>query len=158
MIFAQFLLLIVVFRLDNFNVVEDLSAPNPEENSYHFIVILIKCLALLDKLPFAVNRIKEEMQVFLLGIIQRTTQHIKDFAGLQTETDYKQALKELVQTLFDQFKEIAEAQTIFLKNVEEAAKVHKNQVNTYNIQFYWTQVQSVVCLTTLLKCLLICNL
>ncbi|EEZ97195.1 Exocyst complex component 4-like Protein [Tribolium castaneum] len=131
-------------KLDNFNVVEDLTTANPEENSYHFIVILIKCLALLDKLPFAVSRIKEEMQVFLLGIIQRSTQHIKDFAGLQTETDYKQALKELVQTLFEQFKEVAEAQLVFLRNVEEAAKVHNTQVSTYSIQFYWTQVQSVL--------------
>ncbi|RZC35473.1 exocyst complex component 4 [Asbolus verrucosus] len=118
-------------KLDNFNVEEDLNTQNPEENSFHFIVILIKCLALLDKLPFAVNRIKDEMQVFLLAIIQRTTQHIKDFAGLQNEVDYKQALKELVQTLFLQFKEVAEANAVFLQNVEEAAKAHNTQLEGF---------------------------
>lgn len=83
------------------------------------------------------------MQIFLLGIVQRTTQHIKDF-GIVQENDNKQALKELIQTLFEQFKEIAEANSFFLKNVEDAAKVHNRQVQTYNIQFYWTQVQCVV--------------
>ncbi|KAJ3640807.1 hypothetical protein Zmor_027347 [Zophobas morio] len=131
-------------KLENFNVVEDLSTANPEDNSFHFIVILIKCLALLDKLPFAVNHIKDEMQVFLLGVIQRTTQHIKDFAGFQAEGDYKHVLKELIQTLFDQFKEIGEANSLFLRNVEEAAKIHNSQVKTYNLQFYWTQVQCVL--------------
>jgi exocyst complex component 4 len=136
-------------------VVEDLSNVNPEENSFHFIVILIKCLALLDKLPFAVNRIKDEMQVFLLAIVQRTTQHIKDFSGLQTEVDYKHSLKELVQTLFDQFKEIAEAHAHFSRNVEEAAKVHGTQVKTYTVQFYWAQVQCVVSVMLLVRCRLL---
>jgi exocyst complex component 4 len=131
-------------EVNDFQVVEDLSNVNPEENSFHFIVILIKCLALLDKLPFAVNKIKDEMQVFLLAIVQRTTQHIKDFSGLQTEVDYKHSLKELVQTLFDQFKEIAEAHAHFSRNVEEAAKVHGTQVKTYTVQFYWAQVQCVL--------------
>lgn len=128
----------------NFQVEEDLGDSNPEENSPHFIIILIKCLALLDKLSFVVTKLGDEMQNLLMGIVQRTTQHIRDFAGLQSDADFKIALKELVQTLFLQFDEVGKTIKHFLRNVEEAGKVHGGNVNIITIQFYWTQVQCVV--------------
>lgn len=128
----------------NFQVEEDLAESNPEENSPHFIIILIKCLALLDKLSFAVTKLGDEMQNLLMGIVQRTTQHIRDFAGLQTDADFKIALKELMQTLFLQFDEVGKTFKHFLRNVEEAGKVHGGNVNAFTMQFYWTQVQCVV--------------
>lgn len=41
--------------MDSFEVIEDLEVLDPEVDSVHFIAILVKCLALLDKLPLAVN-------------------------------------------------------------------------------------------------------
>lgn len=37
------------------NIVEDENSSNPEENSEHFIAIIIECLALLNKIPEAVE-------------------------------------------------------------------------------------------------------
>lgn len=41
--------------MDGFEVNEDLEVSDPEADSAHFIAILVKCLALLEKLPLAVN-------------------------------------------------------------------------------------------------------
>lgn len=53
------------------DVEEDIDVFNPEEDTCHFMAILIKCLALLEKLPVAIETIRGDMQTELLGIIQR---------------------------------------------------------------------------------------
>lgn len=53
------------------DVEEDTDILNPEEDSCHFMAILVKCLALLEKLPIAVETIRVEMQNELLCIIHR---------------------------------------------------------------------------------------
>lgn len=42
-------------KADSFDVVEDLEVVDPEADSAHFIAILVKCLALLEKLPLVLN-------------------------------------------------------------------------------------------------------
>ena len=37
------------------NIVEDEDASNPEENSEYFLAIIIECLAVLNKIPEAVE-------------------------------------------------------------------------------------------------------
>lgn len=128
---------------DILDIEEDLTESHPDENSPHFMAILVKCLALLDKLPFCVSEIQEHMSLALLNIVRKTTQHIMDFSR-QNEVDQKLALTELVKILFDQFKQVAQAQANWLKIVEKAASVHKISIKTYNMGFYWTQVQVVV--------------
>lgn len=53
------------------DVEEDIDELNPDEYSSHFMAILVKCLALLEKLPVVVETIKAEMQTELLSIIHR---------------------------------------------------------------------------------------
>lgn len=53
------------------DVEEDTDILNPEEDTCHFMAILVKCLALLEKLPVAVENIRIEMQTELLCIIHR---------------------------------------------------------------------------------------
>ncbi|KAJ8933686.1 hypothetical protein NQ318_008404, partial [Aromia moschata] len=85
--------------------------------------------------------ITQEMQLSLLHIIEKTTQHVKDYAdGIEP----KLALKELVQILFDQFKEVADAHQLLLSCIDKACKAHNVEVKSYNIQFYWSQVQVVL--------------
>lgn len=81
------------------------------------------------------------MQVSLTHIIQKSTQHVIDFAE---NVDSKLAFKELVNILFDQFKEIADSHQMFLKWVEKGVKRHKIDLKPYNLQYYWSQVQEVV--------------
>lgn len=53
------------------DIEEDLDAPNPEEDFCHFVAILVRCLALLEKVPIAVETIRGQIQNELLSIIQR---------------------------------------------------------------------------------------
>lgn len=61
-ILFNFFIVLLCFRSDkndtselSFPVEETLDDSNPEENSRHFVAILVKSLCLLEKLPFAVN-------------------------------------------------------------------------------------------------------
>lgn len=83
-----------------------------------------------------------------MHIVYRTTQHVSDFRNFQNEdgNEGKQQLVELVQILFEQFKAIAQMQSIFLKYLSKAKKAHNDQLQLYDINFYWTQVQNIVCI------------
>lgn len=51
-------------KIDTFDIEEDLD-DDSEKNSSHFIGILVKCLALLNKLPYAVDVSTEKLQKLL---------------------------------------------------------------------------------------------
>lgn len=95
----------------------------------------------LLKSDFFFQDIKQEMHLTLLQIVEKTTHHIKEYVE---GADSKMILKELVQILFEQYREIANAHQTFLKYLEKACKAHKVEVNSYDIHFYWSQVQNVV--------------
>ncbi|CAG9772580.1 unnamed protein product [Ceutorhynchus assimilis] len=126
----------------SFNLDEDLDSLNIDENHRHYVAILVKSLCLLEKLPYALDEIVREMQISLSHIIQKSTQHVIDFAD--ANVDSKLALKELINILFDQFKEIADSHQIFLKWVEKGIKSHNIDLKPYNLQYYWSQVQEVL--------------
>lgn len=75
-------------------------------------------------------------------IIHKTTNHINDFISTQNGNETK--LTEFVQTLFDVFKEIGNAHQIFLEHVNKAIKAHKIDFQPYEMQFYWSKVETVV--------------
>ncbi|KAF7281690.1 hypothetical protein GWI33_004410 [Rhynchophorus ferrugineus] len=126
---------------ENFNLDEDLDNINIEENHRHYVAILVKSLCLLGKLPYAIDELVKEMQVSLTHIIQKSTQHVIDYAE---NVESKTALKELVNILFDQFKEIADSHQIFLKWVDKGIHSHKIDLKPYSMQYYWSQVQEVL--------------
>lgn len=126
---------------DNFNVEEKLDVSNPEENRGNFVAILVKSLCLLEKLPYAVKEVVQEMQLSLTQIIERTTNNIKNLVDI---SDQRLLLKELVQILFEQYKEIADSHYVFMTCVEQAKKAHKLEINTYDTFYFWTQVQIVL--------------
>lgn len=93
------------------------------------------------------QEIKTEMQNSLMQIVYRTTQHVSDFRNFPNEdgnTEGKQQLVELVQLLFEQFKAIAQVQSVLLKYFSKAQKAHNVQLQLYDMNFYWTQVQNIV--------------
>lgn len=91
------------------------------------------------------------MQNSLMQIISRSTQHVSDFRNFQNEdtisNEGKQQhlLVELVQMLFEQFKAVAQMHAVLLQCFDKAAKAHNVQLQLYGMNFYWTQVQNVVC-------------
>ncbi|KAF5304349.1 hypothetical protein FQA39_LY09728 [Lamprigera yunnana] len=135
-------------EVDGFVIEEDLELEDAEVDSSKFMAIVIKCLVLLDKLPFAIDKIKVEMQSELLSIIQRTTIYINDYSGIQMTNESKQtkqnALLELVLTLFEQFKEVAQAHSNLLKHLERATEAHQINDKLYDINVFWSQVQAVL--------------
>ncbi|XP_074041952.1 exocyst complex component secretory 8 [Leptinotarsa decemlineata] len=125
----------------DFSVEENLEVSNPEDNHSNFIAVLVKSLCILEKLPFAMNEIIQEMHFEISQIIERTTNYVKnDFDGL----DERLVLKELIQIIFDQLKATADYQYMFLKCVDKASKVHNIEIDSYDINIYWSQVQVVL--------------
>ncbi|KAK4881071.1 hypothetical protein RN001_004390 [Aquatica leii] len=135
-------------KLEDFDIEEDLELEDAEADSSKFMAILVKCLALLDKLPFAVDKIKVEMQNELLTIIKRTTIYINDYSAIPIMNDTKQAkqnaLLELMLTLFDQLKEVARAHAVLLKHLGRAAEAHQISIKLYDMNVFWAQVQAVL--------------
>lgn len=68
---------------DDFDLSEDLDVGNPQLHPEHFIAILIECLAVLGKIPEAVESLKVQMQPELLGVVARTTRTLLESAVLQ---------------------------------------------------------------------------
>ncbi|ENN82092.1 hypothetical protein YQE_01525, partial [Dendroctonus ponderosae] len=126
---------------DDFNLEEDLENLNIDENNRQYVSILVKSLCLLEKLPYTLDELVREMQASLTHIIQKSTQHVIDYAE---NVDSKLALKELINILFDQFKEIADSHLIFLKWVDKGIKIHRINLKPYGLQYYWSQVQEVL--------------
>ncbi|CAG2120489.1 unnamed protein product, partial [Medioppia subpectinata] len=65
------------------SVEEDTNVSDPEEDSRQFISILIKCLALLNKIPEAVDTIKERCDKELTNLAKRTGREV---SGDSTDT------------------------------------------------------------------------
>ncbi|XP_028153482.2 exocyst complex component 4 [Diabrotica virgifera virgifera] len=126
---------------EDFHVEEKLEIVNPEENRSNFIAILVKSLCLLDKLPYAVKEVMQEMQLSLTQIVERTTNNIKNLVDVG---DQRLILKELVQILFEQYKEVADSHYVFMTCVEQAKKAHKLEINSYDTVYFWSQVQVVM--------------
>nr|CAD7203089.1 unnamed protein product [Timema douglasi] len=140
------------------NLQEDLDATDPEANSEHFIAILIECLALLNKVPDAVEAIKVEMQTELLSIISRTTQQILDMSALpqqpqlaahhdpaQTQPLARPVLLlELLQTVFEQFRCLAAAHAVALRSFSFVADKYHIDVRLYEMPDVWSKVQAVL--------------
>ena len=97
---------------------EDVNSSDPEADSQHFLAIIAECLALLGKLPEAVETIKRRMQKELAVIIQKTSQQILDYhlplappdevstsllLRLADSRDTK-LFQELLQVVFEQFR------------------------------------------------------
>ncbi|XP_025829668.1 exocyst complex component 4 isoform X3 [Agrilus planipennis] len=133
---------------DDFEVEENLNIDNPEKNSAHFIAILIKCFAILEKLPFLVEKLKTGMQSELLIIVQHTTYHVNDVFAVQGCEDSalngEVTLLELMHTLFEQFRQIGKAQEVIVQYLMNASKAHKVDVKLYDMKFYWGQVQVIL--------------
>ncbi|KAK3914367.1 Exocyst complex component 4 [Frankliniella fusca] len=172
---------------DDFDLSEDFDTTNPQMNPEHFIAVLIECLAVLGKIPEAVESLKVQMQSELLGVVSRTTRALLDGLVLQvpisTATgpsllpapvlpngsitpsqvfngDVKQKrldgsyisnnqpnhpLPELLYTLLDQFRRIADGHQFVLKRLSHTCeKYNLKNIRLYEISDIWSMVQAVM--------------
>jgi hypothetical protein len=91
--------------------------------------------------------IKVQMQTELLAIIERTTQQLLDLSQQPTHSLGSRStslLLELLQTVFDQFRQVAAAHASVLRSFARAADKHHIDVRLYEMPDVWSKVQAVV--------------
>nr|XP_045594627.1 exocyst complex component 4-like isoform X1 [Procambarus clarkii] len=142
--------------VDGEGLQEDVTGTDPEANSQHFMAILVECLALLGKLPDAVETIKRRMQKELGIIIQRTTQQIVEYhpsappddppvsgpAYLKADSREAKLLQELLQVVFDQFRLVVAAHQSVLVSMRASSDKHGIEVLLYTMPDVWSKVQA----------------
>ncbi|KAG8271777.1 Exocyst complex component 4 [Homalodisca vitripennis] len=125
-------------RLTPGKVTEDVDAINPEEDSEHFMSILVECLGLLSKLPESVESLKVDMQTELLRLVERTTKSV-------VPTESATPLADLLVLLMEQFRAIVDAHRVVLDQIRRTAISHRVQVNVYDLPDVWARIQAVPC-------------
>ncbi|XP_063222641.1 exocyst complex component 4 [Bacillus rossius redtenbacheri] len=130
------------------SIQEDVDAVDPEASSEHFMAILVECLALLNKIPDAVEMLKVEMQTELLAIIARTTQQILDSSAMPPQPHgqaaSKPVLPELMHVIFSQFRQVAAAHQSVLRSLAQAADKYRVDVRLYEMPDVWSKMQAVL--------------
>ncbi|XP_071536353.1 exocyst complex component 4 isoform X2 [Panulirus ornatus] len=143
---------------DGESLQEDVSSSDPEANSRHFMAILVECLALLGKLPDAVETIKRRMQKELGIIIQRTTQQIVEYhppappddppvtglAYLKADSREAKLLQELLQVVFEQFRLVVAAHQSVLVSMRASSDKHGIELHLYTMPDVWSKVQAAL--------------
>ncbi|XP_071090012.1 exocyst complex component 4-like [Haliotis cracherodii] len=135
-------------------VKEDLSS-SPEENLPRFISILIESLAVLKKLPEAVEGIKMRIQPGLLTLVAKASQQVLESGGdslaSQNQPRY---LLDLLETIFQQFRSVAQMHELVLKNVHHSMQSGESQSEAsgmpmrsdlmYDMKDVWSEIQAVL--------------
>ncbi|XP_055641900.1 exocyst complex component 4 isoform X2 [Toxorhynchites rutilus septentrionalis] len=148
--------------VDKSETIEDTDLLDPDVNSTYFIGIIIECFALLNKVPESIESIRVQMQSELLAIVTKSTQYIIMLNQQHTQnqqqhqygssTNNAEELKEqtvpileLLDVVFKQFKLIATAHQMALKNYHNV--IHRYglpQTKAYDLIEYWGQAQAVL--------------
>ncbi|CAG2168941.1 unnamed protein product, partial [Oppiella nova] len=154
------------------NVEEDTNITDPEEDSRHFIAILIKCLGLLNKIPEAVDTIKERCDKELTNIAKRTGREVAADApdgsdwtatdgtkGLfpmvlsasallgnyETKQKTPHILHNFLDLLFQQYRSVVHLHdTVVLSNLRLMESTGVTIPNIYTIPDVWARVQTIV--------------
>lgn len=129
------------FDIEKSEIIENADLLDPELNSTYFIGIIIECFALLNKVPESLETIKVQIQNELLTIVTKTTQYI---LGLDIQTMDVDPLLELFELLFKQFKLIAAAHSMALKNYLSVMQRYGVSAKLYELTEFWSQAQAVL--------------
>ncbi|OXU21806.1 hypothetical protein TSAR_005060 [Trichomalopsis sarcophagae] len=144
------------------NLVEDENNLNPEENSQHFLAIIIECLALLNQIPEAIEVIKAQMQNELLKIIENASKTVKESSldkltsGLaninvqdvstysKTESSSQSPLLQLLNVVFERFQQVIASHSLALCGFAHVIKKHNLEVPLYGMTDVWSGIQAVL--------------
>ncbi|XP_031568752.1 exocyst complex component 4-like isoform X2 [Actinia tenebrosa] len=132
-------------------LVEDLNV-DPEKDSDHFMTLLIESLALLGKIPEAIEAIKGRMKMEMSLIVHRATSQVIERAGREGEPIAQQnqphLLLELFEVIFDKFRGVAHAHSVILAAIERLIGMGKDreatdleETNVYKIDAVWYEIQ-----------------
>lgn len=128
------------FDVDKTEIIDSSDLADPELNLTYYIGIIVECFGLLKKVPDSIETIKLQMQPELLAIVTKTTQHL-----LTINQDTQQhPLLNLLESLFNQFKLIANAHQIALKSYQNVMQRYSINYKRYDTIELWLQAQSVL--------------
>lgn len=141
------------FDMDKTEIVDDPELLDADLNTTYFVGIIVECFALLRKVPESLETIKTNIQKELLVIVTRTTQHMVTMMATDvtsnntTNSESVHPLLDLIELIYKQFKLIANAHQLLLKNYSSVIQRHAiSAAKPYDISDYWIQAQSVVCI------------
>ncbi|RWS26425.1 exocyst complex component 4-like protein [Leptotrombidium deliense] len=149
---------------------EDINLTDPEEDSRHFVAILITCLSLLNKITDAVEAIKERADKELVNIVKRTGREVLSTQQPASTNVYQMSmgfvpmilrssivinnanqttlLREMLELLFQQFRCVVHVHEIVvipnLRRIESQKSLHGEAMRIYNMADIWSKLQSVL--------------
>ncbi|KAL7287624.1 hypothetical protein TKK_0018269 [Trichogramma kaykai] len=140
------------------NITEDVTNLNPEENSEHFLAIIIECIALLKQIPEAIEVVKSQMQNELLKIIDDSSEKIRKsmfkdnnsniknntISIVNEEPVEKSPLLELLNVLFSRFQQVIASHSVALCGFSNVIKKYNLDVPVYGITDVWNNIQAVL--------------
>lgn len=139
------------FDVDKTEIIDDPELLDTDLNTSYFVGIIVECFALLRKVPESLDTIRLQIQPELLTIVQRTTQHMLTImatdvtSNTNTNDESIHPLLDLIDLIYKQFKLIAAAHQLLLKNYSSVLQRHAIiAAKPYDIADYWTQAQTVL--------------
>lgn len=114
-----------------------------------YTAILVKCLALLNRIPDTVELIKERCETELLAMVRRTSQVLLDTNNGSAQTALAlqpRVLLDLLDLLFEQFRSVASGHECVLENMHAVVDTQgpENGVPMYTLADVWARIQAVM--------------
>ncbi|XP_074643044.1 exocyst complex component 4-like [Tubulanus polymorphus] len=132
--------------------IQDDQNVEPDNDQSKFIAILVNSLAVLKKLPEAIEVIKSKIHPELLAIVQRASQQVSDSAFQQGETGVlamqtnSKYLVELLSLVYQEFHCVAAAHKVVLSKIDQLflESLIDDDVVTYSMIDVWSEIQAVL--------------
>lgn len=138
------------FDVDKTEIIDDSELLDTDLSRSYFIGIIVECFALLKKIPESLEALRSQIQPELLAIVTRTTQHLFSILSIdgslnqESMDEQTHPLLELLGLVHKQFKLVAGAHTLLLKNYLNVTQRHGVVVRPYDVADFWVKAQAVV--------------
>ncbi|KAJ3075448.1 hypothetical protein HDU98_008066 [Podochytrium sp. JEL0797] len=138
-------------------LMEDLDQ-NPEQDSFHYMKVLVGCLSMIGRLPDAVELLQDRLSVELYCTVERTIQEVdqqklhnstsqkrkqstnhttgssqQDLIGLSDRLEDAYVLRDLLYNLFEKLEAIIIGHDYVLKLIEKKMMERNEQFDVYSI-------------------------
>jgi len=128
---------------DSWNLIlEDPSQADPAQGPAHSILIDMECLAMLNKLPEALESLTTDLQSQLFQILTRTTHQLHE-TGKYPQGD-KRLLTQLFTAVVAQLNRVVDAYRLAAKAGQRATTRHKCDPARLDLAEVWSKVQAVI--------------
>ncbi|KAI9334954.1 Sec8 exocyst complex component-specific domain-containing protein [Obelidium mucronatum] len=148
--------------LEDHKLLEDLDA-NPEQDSFHYMKVLVECLDIIERLPDAVEILQDRLSVEFYYTVERTiqetdqqkprndapkrqssTSNAQDLIGLSDRLEDAYILRDLLCNLFEKLETIIVGHGFVLKMINQKLENRGIAIEVYSIHEVWSVVQNEV--------------